>query len=340
MTIRVAVNGFGRIGRNIVRALYENNYQEKITIVAINDLGDIESNAHLLKYDSVHGQFAEKISYENSCLFVAEQAIHVFSEKDPLDLPWESLDIDIVFECTGKFTNKSSAELHRKAGAKKVIISAPGNDVDATIVYGVNEKCLTSSHAVISNASCTTNCLAPIAKILDEHFSIESGLMTTIHAATNDQSITDVYHTDPFRARSAMLSMIPTKTGAAAAIGEVLPHLKGKFEGLAVRVPIANVSLIDLTVSVKKETCIEDVNEIMKAASDNSVILDYNALPLVSCDFNHNSASAIFDGNHTKVIGKQIKIMAWYDNEWGFSNRMLDNAIALMNSHYLGSTHV
>jgi len=339
MKIRVAINGFGRIGRNIVRALYENNYQNQIELVAINDLADIASNAHLLKFDSVHGQFNEEVSFENSTLFVAGQAIHTFSDKDPIALPWESLDIDIVFECTGQFTSKALAESHLKAGAKKVIISAPGKNVDATVVYGVNENTLKASHSVISNASCTTNCLAPIAKVLDEHFGIQSGLMTTIHAATNDQNITDVYHPDLLRARSAFTSMIPTKTGAAAAIGEVLPELKGKFDGLAVRVPVINVSMVDLSLLVKQETTVEEVNQIMKAACKNSPVLNYNALPLVSCDFNHNSASSIFDANHTRVIGKQIKVMAWYDNEWGFSNRMLDNAIALMNKLNEGNKH-
>ncbi len=332
MTIRVAINGFGRIGRNIVRALYENNYQDKIQLVAINDLADIASNAHLLKYDSVHGQLAEEVSFENSTLFVSGHPIHTFSDKDPINLPWESLDIDVVFECTGMFTSKALAELHLKAGAKKVIISAPGTNVDATVVYGVNEDTLVPTHSVISNASCTTNCLAPIAKVIDEHFGIKSGLMTTIHAATNDQNITDVYHADLHRARSAFTSMIPTKTGAAAAIGEVIPSLKGKFDGLAVRVPVVNVSMVDLCLVVNQETNIEEINQIMKTACEGSSVLDYNALPLVSCDFNHNPASSIFDANHTRVIGKQVKIMAWYDNEWGFSNRMLDNAIALMNT--------
>jgi glyceraldehyde 3-phosphate dehydrogenase len=332
MTIRVAINGFGRIGRNIVRALYENSYRDKIQVVAINDLADIEGNAHLLKYDSVHGQFTENISHDGIHLFVGGDQIDVFSCKDPAELPWSKLNIDVVYECTGFFTTRDSASKHLSAGAKKVIISAPGKDVDATVVYGVNDHVLRKSHKIISNASCTTNCLAPVALVLDKNIGIVSGLMTTIHAVTNDQNLTDVYHSDLYRARSAMQSMIPTKTGAAAAIGLVLPELKGKFDGLAIRVPVVNVSVVDLSLMMERDTTVQEVNQLLKEASDLSSVLSYNDLKLVSIDYNHNAASSIFDANQTRVIGRHIKVMAWYDNEWGFSNRMLDNTIALLNA--------
>lgn len=332
MTIRVAINGFGRIGRNIVRALYENSYRDKIQIVAINDLANIEGNAHLLKYDSVHGQFSEHISHDGNHLFVGGDQIDVFSCKDPAELPWSKLNIDVVYECTGFFTTRESASKHLSSGSKKVIISAPGKDVDATVVYGVNDHVLRKSHKIISNASCTTNCLAPVALVLDKNIGIVSGLMTTIHAVTNDQNLTDVYHSDLYRARSAMQSMIPTKTGAAAAIGLVLPELKGKFDGLAIRVPVVNVSVVDLSLMMERETTVEEVNTLLKEASEQSSILSYNDLKLVSIDYNHNAASSIFDANQTRVIGCHIKVMAWYDNEWGFSNRMLDNTIALINA--------
>ena len=332
MTVRVAINGFGRIGRNILRALYENNYRDRIQVVAINDLADVASNAHLLKYDSVHGHFSEKISHDGGHIFVGSDEIEVLSSKDPLELPWSSLKIDVVYECTGFFTNRDAAAKHITAGAKKVIISAPANGVDATVVYGVNEDVLKKSHQIISNASCTTNCLAPIAKVLENNIGIVSGLMTTIHAVTNDQNLTDVYHPDLYRARSAMQSMIPTKTGAAAAIGLVLPELKGKFDGLAVRVPVVNVSVVDLSLVMERDTTVEEVNNLLKSASEQSDVLAYNDLKWVSTDYNHNASSAIFDANQTRVIGRHIKVMAWYDNEWGFSNRMLDNTLALMSA--------
>ena len=332
MTIRVAINGFGRIGRNIVRALYENNYRDKIQVVAINDLADIEGNAHLLKYDTVHGHFSENVSHDGSHLFVGSDQIDVFSCKDPAELPWSKLNIDVVYECTGFFTTRESASKHLTAGAKKIIISAPAKDVDATVVYGVNDHVLRKSHKIISNASCTTNCLAPVAQVLEKNIGIVSGLMTTIHAVTNDQNLTDVYHSDLYRARSAMQSMIPTKTGAAAAIGLVLPELKGKFDGLAVRVPVVNVSVVDLSLLMERDTTVEEVNKLLKEASEKSSVLKYNDIKFVSIDYNHNPASSIFDANQTRVLGRHIKVMAWYDNEWGFSNRMLDNTIALLNA--------
>ena len=332
MTIRVAINGFGRIGRNIVRALYENNYRDKIQVVAINDLADIEGNTHLLKYDTVHGHFSENVSHDGRHLFVGSDQIDVFSCKDPADLPWSKLDVDVVYECTGFFTTRESASKHLTAGAKKVIISAPAKDVDATVVYGVNDHVLRKSHKIISNASCTTNCLAPVAQVLEDNIGIVSGLMTTIHAVTNDQNLTDVYHSDLYTARSGMQSMIPTKTGAAAAIGLVLPELKGKFDGLAVRVPVVNVSVVDLSLLMERDTTVEEVNKLLKEASEKSSVLKYNEIKFVSIDYNHNPASSIFDANQTRVLGRHIKVMAWYDNEWGFSNRMLDNTIALINA--------
>jgi len=332
MTIRIAINGFGRIGRNIIRALYENNYRKEIQVVAINDLADIASNAHLLKHDSVHGHFGEKVSHDDSHLFVGNDKIAVFSCKEPTTLPWSQLNVDVVYECTGLFTNREDANKHLAAGAKKVIISAPARDADATVAYGVNEHTLRQSHQIISNASCTTNCLAPIAQALEKNIGIVSGLMTTIHAATNDQTLTDVYHSDLYRARSAMQSMIPTKTGAAEAIGLVLPELEGRFDGLAIRVPVVNVSLVDLSLVMERNTTVEEVNQLMKAASEQSDVLSYNDLKWVSVDYNHHSASSIFDASQTRVVGQQIKVMAWYDNEWGFSNRMLDNTLALVNA--------
>ena len=332
MTIRVAINGFGRIGRNIARALYENAYRDKIQIVAINDLASLAGNAHLLKHDSVHGHFNENVTHDESHLYINQDKIHVSACKKPKDLPWAALKVDLVFECTGHFTSKTSAQAHIEAGAKKVIISAPAKGVDATIVYGVNDGILNSRHNIISNASCTTNCLAPIVQVLDEHLGIQSGLMTTIHAVTNDQNLTDVYHPDLYRARSAMQSMIPTKTGAAEAIGLVLPKLKGRFDGLAVRVPVVNVSMVDLSLVISKDTSTEVVNTLIEEASAKSSVLAYNEAPLVSVDFNHHAASSIFDSSQTRVMGSHIKVMAWYDNEWGFSNRMLDNALALMNA--------
>lgn len=332
MTIRVAINGFGRIGRNILRALYENNYRDRIQVVAINDLADVASNAHLFKHDSVHGHFAGKVSHDGGHLFVGSDEIDVLSIKAPSELPWSSLKIDVVYECSGCFTSRDSAAKHLEAGAKKVIISAPASDVDATVVYGVNEDVLRKSHQIISSASCTTNCLAPVAKVLENNIGIHSGLMTTIHAVTNDQNLTDVYHPDLYRARSAMQSMIPTKTGAAAAIGLVLPALKGKFDGLAVRVPVVNVSVVDLSLIMERDTTVEEVNNLLKDASEGSDVLAYNDAKWVSTDYNHNPSSSIFDANQTRVIGRHLKVMVWYDNEWGFSNRMLDNTLALMSA--------
>ena len=336
MTINVAINGYGRIGRGVLRAVYEySNKYSDIKIVAINDLGDAKINAHLTKYDSVHGKFNADVKVENDSLVINGDVIKVFAERDPSKLPWKDLNVDVVWECTGIFANKTKASAHLAAGAKKVIISAPaGTDIDATIVYGVNHNVLTSNHTIISNASCTTNCLAPIVKPLNDKIGIISGLMTTIHSYTNDQVLTDVYHSDLRRARSATQSMIPTKTGAAAAVGLVLPELAGKLDGFAVRVPTINVSLVDLTFEAKRETTKDEVNAILLDASQNELkgILGYNDLPLVSIDFNHNPASSTFDATQTKVIGKTVKVLSWYDNEWGFSVRMLDTTKALMSA--------
>ncbi|MDX1676831.1 type I glyceraldehyde-3-phosphate dehydrogenase [Arsukibacterium sp.] len=333
MSVRVAINGFGRIGRNVLRALYESTKNYDINIVAINDLGDAAINAHLLKYDTAHGIFAASVSHDNDAIYVNDDQIKTLSVRNPADLPWADLNIDVVLECTGLFTDRKTAGAHLTAGAKKVIISAPGKDVDATVVYGVNHQIITPEMTIISNASCTTNCLAPIAKPLSDALGIESGLMTTIHAYTNDQRLSDVYHTDVRRARAAAMSMIPTKTGAAAAVGLVVPELKGKFDGLAVRVPTLNVSLVDLTFIAGRDTSIEEVNDIIRAAAAQSPmnqVLAVNDLPLVSVDFNHNPMSSIFDATETRVNGRLVKVMSWYDNEWGFSNRMLDNVIELM----------
>jgi glyceraldehyde 3-phosphate dehydrogenase len=332
MTIRIAINGFGRIGRNVLRALYTQAYRQDLQIVAINDLGDSAINAHLLKYDSVHGIFDATVDHDEEGLIVNDDRISVTAIRNPAELPWKDQNIDVVFECTGLFTSRDKAAAHLTAGARKVIISAPAQGADATVVYGVNHEILRQSHQIISNASCTTNCLAPVAQVLHRELGIEQGLMTTIHAYTNDQVLTDMYHSDPFRARSATQSMIPSKTGAAEAVGLVLPELAGKLTGMAVRVPVINVSLVDLTLNVSKQVSRDDVNALMKAASEGSKVLGYNTLPLVSIDFNHNPLSSIFDANHTKTTGKMVKVMAWYDNEWGFSNRMLDNCLALVNA--------
>ena len=332
MTLRIAINGFGRIGRNVLRALYTQGYRQDLQVVAINDLGDSEINAHLLKYDTVHGPFHGTVEHDKESLTVNGDRISVSAIRNPAELPWKSENIDVVFECTGLFTDRNKAAAHITAGAKKVIISAPAKGADATVVYGVNHDVLRQSHQVISNASCTTNCLAPVAQVLNRELGIESGLMTTIHAYTNDQNLIDVYHTDPYRARSATQSMIPSKTGAAEAVGLVLPELAGKLTGMAVRVPVINVSLVDLTIQLKRDATADEVNAIMKEAAQHSKILGYNTLPLVSHDFNHNPLSSIFDANHTKVSGRLLKVLAWYDNEWGFSNRMLDNCLALMNA--------
>ncbi len=332
MTIRIAINGFGRIGRNTLRALYENNYREQLQVVAINDLGDAETNAHLLKYDSVHGRFNAEVSHDAESLSVNGDRIAITAIRNPEELPWNDLNVDVVFECTGLFTKRAKAEAHLKAGASKVIISAPSPDADTMVVYGVNHNVLTAKHNIISNASCTTNCLAPVAEALHKAIGIESGLMTTIHSYTNDQHLSDVYHSDLYRARSATQSMIPTKTGAAAAIGKIIPELDGKLDGLAVRVPTINVSLVDFSFIASRETSAEEVNSAVKAAAESNPVLGYNLEKLVSIDFNHNALSSIFDANHTRVLGRHVKVMAWYDNEWGFSNRMLDNALALMKA--------
>lgn len=329
MTLRIAINGFGRIGRNVLRALYTQNYRQHLQVVAINDLGDSAINAHLLQYDSVHGHFPEEVKVDGESLWIKGDRIAVSAIRNPAELPWKTHQVDVVLECTGLFTERDKAAAHLAAGARKVLISAPAKGADATVVYGVNEQVLTPDMQIISNASCTTNCLAPVAQVLHRELGIEQGLMTTIHAYTNDQNLSDVYHSDLYRARSATQSMIPTKTGAAEAVGLVLPELAGKLTGMAVRVPVINVSLVDLTLQVKRETTAEEVNALLKAASEKSPVLGYNALPLVSCDFNHNPLSSIFDANHTKVSGKLLKVMAWYDNEWGFSNRMLDNCLVL-----------
>jgi len=330
MPVKVAINGYGRIGRNVLRALYEGDRRDEISIVAINDLGDANTNAHLTRYDSAHGPFPHPVSVEGDDLVVAGDRIKVVQERDPAKLPWKSLGVDVVLECTGLFATKEKASAHLTAGANRVLISAPaGKDVDATIVYGVNHEMLNASHKIISNASCTTNCLAPLAKVLHDTVGIEQGLMTTVHAYTNDQVLTDVYHKDLRRARSATQSMIPTKTGAAAAIGLVLPELDGRLDGFAVRVPTINVSIVDLTFTASRDTTADEINQAMRAASEGQLrgVLAYNEAPLVSIDFNHNPASSIFDSTLTKVQGKRlVKACAWYDNEWGFSNRMLDVA--------------
>lgn len=335
MTIRVGINGYGRIGRNVLRALFETARTQEIQIVALNDLGDAATNAHLTQYDSAHGRFPGTVMVDGDSMVVNGERIKVLAERDPAKLPWGELKVDVVMECTGLFTTREKAALHLKGGAKKVIISAPASgEVDATIVYGVNHQSLTARHTIISNASCTTNCLAPLIKPLHEKIGVVSGLMTTIHSYTNDQVLTDVFHTDLRRARSATQSMIPTKTGAAAAVGLVLPDLNGKLDGLAVRVPTLNVSLVDLTFQAERATDKQEITAIMKnaAASDLKGILMVNELPLVSIDFNHNPYSSIFEASETKVIGTLVKVMAWYDNEWGFSNRMLDTTVALMNA--------
>ena len=333
MTLRIAINGFGRIGRNVLRALYTQGYRQDLQVVAINDLGDSEMNAHLLRFDTVHGPFSGTVECDSESLTVNGDRIAVSAIRNPAELPWKAQDVDVVFECTGLFTSRDKAAAHLTAGARKVIISAPAKGADATIVYGVNHDTLRQSHQIISSASCTTNCLAPVAQVLHRELGIESGLMTTIHAYTNDQNLIDVYHTDPYRARSATQSMIPSKTGAAEAVGLVLPELAGKLTGMAVRVPVINVSLVDLTVQLTREVSADEVNALMKEASQHSKVLGYNTLPLVSHDFNHNPLSSIFDANHTKVSGgKLLKVLAWYDNEWAFSNRMLDNCLALHNA--------
>jgi glyceraldehyde 3-phosphate dehydrogenase len=332
MPVKVAINGYGRIGRNILRALYEAKRTHEIQVVAVNDLGDAKTNAHLTRYDTTHGPFPLPVTVDGDQLVVGGDRIKVCAERDPSKLPWGQLGVDIVLECTGLFTTKEKAGMHLKAGAKKVIISAPGGkDVDATIVYGVNHKTLKASHTVISNASCTTNCLAPIAQVMHETVGLVRGIMTTVHAYTNDQVLTDVYHSDLRRARSATQNMIPTKTGAAAAVGLVLPELDGKLDGFAVRVPTINVSLVDLTFEAGRATSAKEIDEAVKKASQGALkgVLEFIDEPLVSSDFNHNPASSLYDSSLTKVIeGKLVKVCSWYDNEWGFSNRMLDTTLA------------
>ena len=337
MTIKVAINGFGRIGRNILRALYESGRTGEIRVVAVNDLGDAETNAHLLRYDSVHGRFPGEVSVEGGDIVVNGDRIEVCAERNPVRLPWRELGVDVVHESTGLFTSKEKASGHLEAGAEKVIISAPGgSDVDATIVYGVNHHVLRSSHRVISNASCTTNCLAPlVAPLHEKKIGVRQGLMTTVHAYTNDQVLADVYHGDLRRARSATQSMIPTTTGAAKAVGLVLPELAGRLDGYAIRVPTANVSLVDLTFNAERDTSREEVDDVLLAASQGPLagILNYSDAPLVSIDFNHDPASSTYEAPLTKVIeSRLVKVSAWYDNEWGFSNRMLDTTLALVNA--------
>ena len=335
MAIRVAINGYGRIGRNVLRALYESGRNKEIQIVAVNDLGDAKTNAHLTQYDTVHGKFPGTVEVDGDYMVVNGDRIRVCASRDPAQLPWGELKVDVVHECTGIFTSKEKAMLHIQAGAKKVIISAPGTNVDATIVYGVNDKTLKATDTVISNASCTTNCLAPLVAPLHKKIGIKHGLMTTVHSYTNDQVLTDVYHSDLRRARSATMSMIPTKTGAAAAVGFVLPDLDGKLDGFAVRVPTINVSLVDLTFVAARETTVNEIHAIMKEASQGELkgILNYNDKPLVSMDFNHDPASSTYESSLTKVMqGTLVKVLAWYDNEWGFSNRMLDTTVALMKA--------
>lgn len=329
MAIRVAINGYGRIGRCILRAIFESNKNKEVEIVAINDLASIEVTAHLTRYDSTHGIFASDVAVEGKMLVIDGHPIKVLAERNPANLPWKELNVDVVFECTGFFTQREAAMQHITAGAKKVLISAPAKDVDATIVYGVNHNVLKPSDIIVSNASCTTNCLAPVVKPLNDALGIEYGLVNTIHAYTNDQVLVDGTHEDLRRARSATQSIIPTKTGAAAAVGLVLPELAGKLDGFAMRVPVLNVSVIDLTFTAKRDTTVDEVNNIVRKAK--SKILLINDDPLVSCDFNHNPASSIFDTTQTKVFGKLVKVVSWYDNEWGFSNRMIDTAQQMMS---------
>jgi glyceraldehyde 3-phosphate dehydrogenase len=336
MPVKVAINGYGRIGRNVLRALYEAKRTGEISIVAVNDLGDANTNAHLTRHDTAHGKFPGTVVVDGDHMVVNGDRIRVLAKRNPAELPWGELGVEVVLECTGLFSSKEKSSAHLKAGAKKVVISAPGGkDVDATIVYGVNHKSLKAAHTVISNASCTTNCLAPLVKPLHEKLGLVQGLMTTIHAYTNDQVLTDVYHEDLRRARSATQSMIPTKTGAAAAVGLVLPDLNGKLDGYAMRVPTINVSVVDLTFMAGRATTVDEVNGILKAASEGELkgILGYNTEPLVSVDFNHDARSSIFDATQTRVGGGTlVKVLSWYDNEWGFSNRMLDTTLALINA--------
>ena len=331
MSVKVAINGFGRIGRNILRSIIENK-NDNIKVVGINDLGPIETNAHLLKYDSVHGILNKDVTINGSDLDVGTGPIKVTSERNPENLPWKELEVDVVLECTGIFTSKEKAQQHITAGAKKVLISAPASGVDLTVVYGVNHKKISSEHQILSNASCTTNCLAPLAYVLNKSIGIENGFMTTIHSYTGDQPTLDTMHSDLYRARAAAVNMIPTSTGAAKAVGLVLPELDGKLDGVAIRVPTQNVSVVDFKFNSKKETSIEEINEAIKIASENELknILSFNDKKLVSSDFNHNPSSSIFHSDQTKVMNKKfVRILSWYDNEWGFSNRMCDTALEI-----------
>jgi glyceraldehyde 3-phosphate dehydrogenase len=333
---RIAINGFGRIGRNVLRALYDRNMQKDLEIVAINDLGSPAINAHLLQYDTVHGRFSYEVSSDNESISVGGHKIKIIAERNPAALPWRDLGVDIVLECTGLFTARDKAAAHLEAGAKNVLISAPGTEVDLTVVYGVNHDKITAQHKVLSNASCTTNCLAPLAAALHQGIGIVSGLANTVHSYTNDQNITDAYHKDLYRARAAAHSLIPTKTGAAAAIGLVIPELAGKLDGLAIRVPTINVSLLDLTFQAPRNTSVAEINEIVTTAAKTRFegVLQVNTQPLVSVDFNHCDASSVFDATQTRVIGgNMVKVLAWYDNEWGFSNRMLDTTLAILKTH-------
>ena len=335
MAIKIAINGYGRIGRNVLRALYESGRIDEIQVVAINDLGDAETNAHLTRFDSVHGRFNGEVQVEGDAMVVNGDRVRVLSERDPTRLPWSELGVDLVMECTGLFNSREKASAHLDAGARKVLISAPGGgDVDNTVVYGVNHDTLKAEHTVVSNASCTTNCLAPLVLPLHRAIGLDRGLMTTIHAYTNDQVLTDVHHKDIRRARSATMSQIPTKTGAAAAVGLVLPELNGRLDGYAIRVPTVNVSIVDLTFTAQRETSVEEINQVVREAAEGPLrgILAYNDAPLVSIDFNHDPASSTYDASLTKVTGNLVKVTAWYDNEWGFSNRMLDTAVAMMRT--------
>lgn len=336
MGIKVAINGYGRIGRQVLRAIYDYKLQDQLEIVAVNASGSLETNAHLTKFDTVHGRFDADVSHDATHLIINGKKIPYFSTRNPAELPWKDLGVDLVMECTGAFTSKSKANVHLESGAKKVLISAPGeSDVDATVVYGVNDDVLTADMTVVSNASCTTNCLAPVAKVLSESIGIVKGAMTTIHALTNDQTVTDVRHKDLRRARSGVENMIPTKTGAAKAVGLVLPDLKGKLDGLAIRVPTVNVSLVDLSFQAGRDTTVEEINELMKAAAEEGRlkgVLGYNTLPLVSMDFNHTTQGSNFDTTLTKVVdGNMVKVFAWYDNEWGFSCQMLRTAMRMFD---------
>lgn len=335
---RIAINGFGRIGRNVLRSLLQSQLSKQFEVVAINDLGKPEVNAHLLQFDTTHGALEQAVSFSDNTLSLGSKRIAMLNERDPSKLPWAELAVDLVLECSGVFTQRDKAAMHLQAGANKVLVSAPGKDLDATIVFGVNHNSLKADHLLVSNASCTTNCLAPVTKVLHKSIGVEKGLANTVHAYTNDQSLLDAYHSDPRRARAAARSMIPSKTGAAAAIGLVIPELDGKMDGLAVRVPVLNVSLLDLTFNAKRPTTVQEVNEVLAQAAKGSMagVMDINELPLVSSDFNHNPASCIVDLTQTKVDGDLVKILAWYDNEWGFSNRMLDTANEMLG---LGMTH-